>query len=157
MDLKIWDFMLHLSCKQVNLVPKRQTPLEITGGVTLEFKSLTGQTLSNQVAQSCAPATEMLAGRQATEEISMCTDISQVSATWDFFLQASKMPRTERQKMFKIPRNNRFITEEDGGKPLEICQMDTAANKLIFTRVAVVSKQPFIAFIVRIEKEVLTP
>ncbi len=56
-----------------------------------------------------------------------------------------------------IPRNNRFITEEDGKKPLEICEMNAAANKLIFTRVAVVSQKPFRAFIVRIEKEVLTP
>ena len=59
--------------------------------------------------------------------------------------------------MERIPRNNRFITEENGGKPLEICEMNAAADKLIFTRVAVVSKKPFIAFIVRIEKEVLTP
>ncbi len=57
--------------------------------------------------------------------------------------------------MFKIPRSSRFLVIENEQKPFDMCQMDQDMNKLIFTRVMVVSKSPFIARLVRVEKDVI--
>lgn len=58
--------------------------------------------------------------------------------------------------MFKIPRSSRFLVIENEQKPFDMCQMDQEMNKLIFTRVMVISKSPFIARLVRVEKDVIT-
>ena len=61
--------MLYFILEKEGEITKRQTPLEITGGVTLEWKSLTGQTLSNQGAQSHA---SILMERQTAEDDTKC-------------------------------------------------------------------------------------
>lgn len=119
------------------------------------------QILSNQEAQSRAPSPASLCeakrgGRQIAEGLDGFRDLSQACSAWDFFAEFRKMPRTERQKMFRIPRSSRFVVYENEKKPFDMCQMDKDMNKLIFTRVLVVSKNPFIARIVRVEKEVIT-
>lgn len=58
--------------------------------------------------------------------------------------------------MIKIPRNHRFLTQQqDEKEPFDMCQLDTDKNRLIFTRVVLVSKKPFIVRIMRVEKEVV--
>ncbi|GEM_PF-6492509 len=73
-----------------------------------------------------------------------------------FFWAFIKCYFRERKTMFKIPRSNRFLVIENEQKPFDMCQMDKDMNKLIFTRVIVVSKNPFIARLARVEKDVIT-
>lgn len=58
--------------------------------------------------------------------------------------------------MFKIPRSSRFLVFENKKNPFDMCQMNEDMNKLIFTRVILVSKDPFIVRLIRVEKDVIT-
>lgn len=82
-------------------------------------------------------------------------NLSQASSAWVFFWFKKRYYR-ERKTMFKIPRSSRFLVIENEQKPFDMCQMDQDMNKLIFTRVMVISKSPFIARLVRVEKDVIT-
>lgn len=130
--------------------------MKIYGILSLENRKLFSkrQIQGNLKAQSRAP--RRWRGRQTAEGRKDFRDLSQACSARDFFSEFLKMPRTERQTMFRIPRSSRFVVYENEKKPFDMCQMDKDMHKLIFTRVFVVSKHPFIARIVRVEKEVIT-
>lgn len=111
------------------------------------------QIQGNLEAQSRAPRSGGVGRLPKKEEF---RDLSRACSAWDFFSEIPGMPRTERQKMLRIPRSSRFLVIENDKNPFDMCEMDTDRNKLIFTRIMLISKQPFIVRIARVEKEVIT-